>query len=304
MAHWVWYKVGTADSPPGKSGPAAFPRASDVQGQRHHPARRVLQDRGAAWRQRQRHDQLRFDRLLPDDRQGPAGAGDGDGGGPHGQPRSVRRARLSRARRDPGGAPQPRRQRAGGAAGRAADGGAVPAPPLPAAGDRLVPRDRGLHARGRGRLLSPVLRAQQRDPGGRRRHHRGRAAAARRADLRCHPGPAGGSAPPAGRAAPACRAAGRAAPRAGAPAQPDALLPGPELHLGRPRARLCPRRPGRDPGRRRHQPAVSRRCRRAGLGRRGRRLLSRLQPRCVELPGLCEPAPGHRHGRARTRGRP
>ena len=34
VAHWVWYKVGTADSPPGKSGPAAFPRASDVQGHR------------------------------------------------------------------------------------------------------------------------------------------------------------------------------------------------------------------------------------------------------------------------------
>ena len=34
VAHWVWYKVGTADSPPGKSGPAALPRASDVQGHR------------------------------------------------------------------------------------------------------------------------------------------------------------------------------------------------------------------------------------------------------------------------------
>ena len=284
--------------------PAAFPRAPDVQGQQHHSARRVLQDRGAARRQRQRDDQLRFHRLFPDDRQGPAGAGDGDGGGPHGQPRSGRRARLSRARRDPGGAPQPGRQRAVRPAGRAADGRAISAPPLPAAGDRLVPRDRGLHPRGRGRLLSPVLRAQQRDPGRRRRHHRGRAAATRRADLRRDPGAAGRTAPPARRAAAARRAAGRAAPRAGAPAQPDALLPRPELQLGRPRARLCARRPGRDPGRRRHQPAVPRRRGRAGPGRRGRGLLPRLQPRRLELPGLREPAPGHRYGRARARGRP
>ena len=120
-----------------------------------------------------------------------------------------------------------------GPAGRAADGGAVSAPSLPAAGDRLVPRDRGLHPRGRGRLLSPVVRAQQRDPGRGRRRHRGRAAAAGRAHLRPDPGPPGAATPPAGRAAPACRAAGRAAPRAGAPAEPDALLPGPQLQLGR-----------------------------------------------------------------------
>ena len=94
----------------------------------------------------------------------------------------VRRPRLSRARRHPGGAPLPRRQRAVGTAGRAADGRAVPAPPLPAAGDRLVPRDRGLHPRGRARVLPRVVRAQQRRPGGRRRRHRGRAAPAGRAE--------------------------------------------------------------------------------------------------------------------------
>ena len=43
---------------------------------------------------------------------------------------------------------------------------------------------------------------------------------------------------PSGRAAAACRAAGRPAPRARAAAEPDALLPGAELQLAGPRARL------------------------------------------------------------------
>ena len=50
VTHHVWYKVGSADSPVGKSGLAAFPRASDVQGhgRRSRPAssRRIVARNG------------------------------------------------------------------------------------------------------------------------------------------------------------------------------------------------------------------------------------------------------------------
>ncbi len=78
----------------------------------------------------------------------------------------------------------------------------------------------------------------------------------------------------------------------------------PELQLAGPRACLCAGRAGRDPGRRRHQPAVPGRGGRAGSGGRRRCLLPRLQPRCGEFPGLCEPAAGRGHGRAGARDGP
>ena len=176
---------------PGRQvGPAPLPRAPDVQGHGADPARRVLEDRGPPRRQRQRHDELRLHRLLPDDRQGPAAARHGDGGRPHGQPPPQRRRGLPRARRHPRGAAPARRQRAGLDPGRGAGGRAVAAPPLPPAGDRLDARDRVLHPRGLRALLRDLVRAQQRGPDRGRRRRRGRAAAAGRGGLRRHPGPA------------------------------------------------------------------------------------------------------------------
>ena len=195
-------------------------------------------------------------------------AGDGDGGRPDGQSRPqptsdvyperdvILEERRSRVDNEPAAA-----------AGRAADGRAVPAPSLPPAGDRLVPRDRELHPRGRARLLPDLVRAQQRRPGRRRRRRPrpscGRWPSAPMARIPARPVPA---APPAGRAAAARRARASTLRRpARAPAEPDPLLPGAELHLGRTRARLRARGAGRDPGRRRHQPALPRARGRAGL---------------------------------------
>ena len=66
--------------------------------------------------------------------------------------------------------------------------------PYRPSGDRLAPGDREARPRGRARLLPPLLRAEQRDPGDRRRHRRQGSPPAGRADLRqdraaaCDPG--------------------------------------------------------------------------------------------------------------------
>ena len=137
----------------------------------------------------------------------------------------------------------------------------------------------GYTPRGRARLLSRLVRAQQRGPGGRRRRHRGRAAPAGRAELRQDRRRA--TVPPRRRLAEPPQHAERRITlhheRVRQPT-PDALLSGAELRLGRPRARLRARAPGRDPGRRRHQPAVPRGGGRAGPGGRRRVLLPRHRP--------------------------
>ena len=97
VAHWVWYKVGTADSPPGKSGLPHFLEHLMFKGTGEIPPGEFSKIVARLRRQRQRHDQLRFHRLLPDDRQGPAGAGHGDGSRPDGQPRPRRTSTSTRS---------------------------------------------------------------------------------------------------------------------------------------------------------------------------------------------------------------
>ena len=157
--------------------------------------------------------------------------------------------------------------------------------------------------RGRARVLSDLVRAQQRGPDRRRRHRRRRAAAARREVLWRDPGAPGARAPPAGRAAAGRAARGRARRPARAPAVPDPLLSGAELHRRRDRARLSARGAGRDSGRHQHVPALSRAGDRAEGRDLGRRLLQRHRARSDHLPGLREPAPGRQPGRARGGGR-
>ena len=169
VAHWVWYKVGTADSPPGKSGLPHFLEHLMFKGTGAIPPgefSKIVARQGGNDNAMTSYEFTAYFQMIAKDRLELVMAMEAD--------RMVnldlvRRARLSRARRDPGGAPLARRQRARGPAGRAADGRPVPAPSLPAAGDRLVPRDRRLHPRGRARLLPAMVRAQQRGPGRRRR---------------------------------------------------------------------------------------------------------------------------------------
>ena len=146
VSHHVWYKVGSADSPYGKSGLRALPRASHVQGHRESGARRVLAHRRAQRRQRERVHRPRLHRLLPDHRQGSPRAGHADGGRPHDQPAARRAGSAERAQRRARGALAAGRQRSGRAPERAAERDPVLPSSVPHSGDRLAARDRELHA--------------------------------------------------------------------------------------------------------------------------------------------------------------
>ena len=137
----------------GQIGHRAFPRASDVPRHASCPAGRVLEDRRAQRRQRQRVHQLRLHRLFPERVARPARTGHGARIRPHGRPRADRRGRQPGARRDPRGAPPGRREPAGLAAARADERRAVPQPSLRAADHRLGARDARPDARGRNRVV-------------------------------------------------------------------------------------------------------------------------------------------------------
>ena len=165
----------------------AFLRASDVQGHDQPQGRRVRREDRRDRRQRERLHLLRLHRLLPD---GDArGAGDDDGvrGRPDAQPDPDRRGDRTGARRHPRGAPLAHREQSR----RAAVGGgrrdALPEPSLPHPGDRLDARDGEAEPHRRGRLLRPLLRAEQRHAGRRRRRRRRRRCARwpRRPMARC-----------------------------------------------------------------------------------------------------------------------
>ena len=247
VSHHVWYKVGSADSPVGKSGLPHFLEHLMFKGTDRPRVGRVL---ARSWRataatrtpspapdytgyfQTIARDRLETVMRMEADRMTNL------------RPRA--RGGADRARRGARGALAAGRQRPGRAPRRDGQRHPVPEPSLPPADDRLAPRDGELHARGRARLLSHLVRAQQRRADRRRRHRRRRAAAAGREVLRRDPGAAGAGAPAARRAAAAGAARGRSRRPAGAAAVADPLLSRAELqrrrHASTPtRSRCWPR---------------------------------------------------------------
>ena len=112
VAHWVWYKVGTADSPPGKSGLPHFLEHLMFKGSGTIPPgefSKIVARNGGNDNAMTSYDSTAYFQMIAKDRLELVMAMEAD--------RMVnldlvRRARLPRARRHPGGAPLPRRQRA------------------------------------------------------------------------------------------------------------------------------------------------------------------------------------------------
>ncbi len=173
VTHMVWYKVGSADETPGKSGLAHFlehlmfkgtaknPAGKFSQGGRHHrrPGERVhlaattpATSSGCRARTCKTMMEFEADRMtglvLTDESVMP-------------ELKVVLEEQNQRV------ANNPRR-----AARRADRRRALSQPSLRPAGDRLAARDRGAHPRRRDRVLQALLHAQQRRPRGRRRRHR------------------------------------------------------------------------------------------------------------------------------------
>ncbi len=233
VSHHVWYKVGSADSPAGKSGLAHFLEHLMFKGTdslKPGDFSRIVARNGGNENAFTAPDYTGYFQTIAKDRLETVMRMEAD---------RMTHLRLDpeevphRARRGPRGALAAGRQRPRRAARRAGQCHAVPEPSLSPAGDRLAPRDGELHARGRARVLSDLVCAQQRRPDRRRRHRCRRAAPAGREVLRRDPGPPGARAAPAVRAAAGRGARGRPRRPAGAAALPDPLLPGAELQRRR-----------------------------------------------------------------------
>ena len=183
VTHMVWYKVGSADEPPGKSGIAHFFEHLMFKGTTNHKAGEFdAEGQRDRWK-RERLHHLRLYRLSPDRAASGARNHDGLRGRPHAQSDPDRRGHRSGARRHPRGAPLAHREQPGRAAQRGGRRDALPEPTVPNSGHRLDARDRTTEPRRCDRLLQPVLRAQQCDPGRGRRCRAGDGQGARRKDL-------------------------------------------------------------------------------------------------------------------------
>ena len=169
VTHMVWYKVGSADEPPGKSGIAHFLEHLMFKGTEKNPGGKFSQVLATIGGQENAFTTSDYTGYYQRVAREYLPAGDGIRGRPHDRPRAHRRECPARARRRARGIQHARRQQPGRAARRAGRGGAVPQSSLRPAGDRLAARDREAQSRGRARLLPPLLHAQQRDRGRRRR---------------------------------------------------------------------------------------------------------------------------------------
>ena len=199
VTHMIWYKVGSADETPGKSGLAHFLEHLMFKGTDALSRRPVLADGDPHRRPGERLHLDRLHRIFPARAARQARHPDGIRGRSHDRPDAEGRERAARARRGARRVQHARRQQSGQQAVRADHGGALSQPPLWPPGDRLAARDRAAQSRGCAGILQALLRAEQRDAGGRRRRRARRGAQARGEDLR----PAGKAAvdPGAARAA-------------------------------------------------------------------------------------------------------
>ena len=253
-----------------------FLRASDVQGHQEPQGRRVRRQDRRDRRQRECLHLRRLHRLLPDGDAGSARHDDGLRGRPHAQPDPHRRGHRHRARRHPRGAPFAHRQQPRRAARRGDRRHALPEPALPHPGDRLDAGDREAEPHRCGRLLRPLLCAQQCGAGGRRRRRCRHGAPPGRGDLRQGAARTGSAAAraPAGTGAEhqAHRHPDRSA-RLGAELPEE--LGGALLRQRQDRRGRSARPALRDPRRRLPQPHLSGARRQAGHRLGGRRFYSR-----------------------------
>ena len=172
VTHMVWYRVGSADEPPGKSGIAHFLEHLMFKGTEKNPAGRfskVLATLGGqenaftssdytGYFQRVTRDRLKMvmefeaDRMtglkLTDEAVLP-------------ERNVVLEEQNSRVANNPAAK-----------LGEEVQAALYPQSSLWPSGDRLAPRDREARPQGRDRFLQSLVHAQQRDPGGRRRRHR------------------------------------------------------------------------------------------------------------------------------------
>ena len=183
VTHMLWYRVGSADETPGKSGLAHFLEHLMFKGTAKNPAGFSPSGRDHR-RPGERLHVERLHRLLPAGAARQAQVDDGVRGRPHDRPRPHRRRGQARAQRRARRAQHARRQQSGRAPGRADGSGALPQSSLRPSGDRLAPGDRAAQSPGCARLLSPLLHAQQRRAGRRRRRDARGSQEARRRDLR------------------------------------------------------------------------------------------------------------------------
>ena len=239
VTHMVWYRVGSADEPPGQSGIAHFLEHLMFKAHRRARRRRVQPHRRRERRRRQRLHLARLHRLLPAHRRRPARPRDGDGGRPDGRPRARRRRAC---------APSATWcSRSAGRWWRTTPSGPFSEQRRAALylnhpyGHPVIgwPHEiEALHLREGAGLLPRALRAEQRHPGGRGRRRPGRGRAAGRAALRPDPGRGRGRRrASARRSRRRSRRAARRAARRRACASPTS----PQL----PRAAAPARRPGR-----------------------------------------------------------
>ena len=184
VTHMVYYRVGSADEPPGVSGIAHFLEHLMFKSTEKMANGEFSAVVSRARRPAQRVHQHRLHQLLPARRQGPPRPADGDGSRPHGEPAPGRAGGGDRAPGDHRGAPRAHRERALQPARRADVGGAVPEPSLSHPDHRLDARDGEALARGCADLLQALLCTQQRHRGGGRRCRRRRGQGAGRCHLR------------------------------------------------------------------------------------------------------------------------
>ena len=184
VTHMVWYKVGSADETPGKSGLAHFLEHLMFKGTDKNPSGRFSQVVATIGGQENAFtsaDYTGYFQRVPRDKLKPMMEFEADRMTGLALTDDVVRPELNvvleeqnmRVANNPGA----RLRRADGCR-------ALSEPSLWQAGDRLAARDRTARPRGGARVLPALLHAQQRHPGGRRRRDRRRGPHAGRRDLR------------------------------------------------------------------------------------------------------------------------
>ena len=180
----IWYRNGSADDPPGKSGIAHFLEHLMFKGTHKHPKgafSEAVAEIGGQENAFTSNDYTAYFQRVAKEHLGLMMAYEA---GPHEKPDAERRRRRPRTRRGDGGAAHALRRRPRRAAQRGRAGGDLHPSSLWQADHRLGPRDRDARSFGRPRLLRPLLHARERHPDRRRRRDEGRGDTPRRGALR------------------------------------------------------------------------------------------------------------------------
>ena len=172
VTQMIWYKVGSADETPGKSGLAHFLEHLMFKGTSKHPAGEFSQTVlriGGNENAFTSTDYTGYFQRVPREQ---LGQDDGVRGRSHDRPDPEGRKRAAGARRRARRIQHAGRQQPGGAADRADHGGAVSQSSLWPPRHRLASGNREARPRRCAGVLQALLCAEQRDPGDRRRRRR------------------------------------------------------------------------------------------------------------------------------------